>query len=101
MMLNQPAPGNRFFSRPRWTPGYPSTTCEETAGFWPTSNDEYAKPMNDIPKVVFSKTLTVADWPDSTIAVVSWPSADSGWWTSTDEGGPADGHMQPLAGRPP
>jgi dihydrofolate reductase len=43
-------------------------TYEEMAGFWPTSDDEYAKPMNDIPKVVFSKTLTTADWPQSTIA---------------------------------
>jgi dihydrofolate reductase len=43
-------------------------TYEEMAGFWPTSDDEYAKPMNDIPKVVFSKTLTKADWPQSTIA---------------------------------
>ena len=32
-------------------------TYEEMAGFWPTSDDEYAAPMNDIPKVVFSKTL--------------------------------------------
>ena len=38
------------------------------AGFWPTSDDAYAKPMNDIPKVAFSKTLTTADWPQSTIA---------------------------------
>jgi dihydrofolate reductase len=43
-------------------------TYEEMAGFWPYSDDEYAKPMNDIPKVVFSKTLTKADWPQSTIA---------------------------------
>jgi dihydrofolate reductase len=43
-------------------------TYEEMAGYWPTSDDEYAKPMNDIPKVVFSKTLTKADWPGSTIA---------------------------------
>ena len=43
-------------------------TYEEMAGFWPTSDDEYAKPMNDLPKVVFSKTLTKADWPQSTIA---------------------------------
>src|SRR5919108_2136171 len=43
-------------------------TYEEMAGFWPTSDDEYAKPMNDIPKVVFSRTLTEADWPRSTIA---------------------------------
>lgn len=43
-------------------------TYEEMAGFWPTSDDEYAKPMNDIPKVVFSRTLTTADWPQSAIA---------------------------------
>ena len=43
-------------------------TYEEMAGFWPTSDDEYAKPMNDLPKVVFSTTLTKADWPTSTIA---------------------------------
>jgi dihydrofolate reductase len=43
-------------------------TYEEMAGFWPVSDDEYAAPMNDIPKVVFSKTLTTADWPQSTIA---------------------------------
>jgi dihydrofolate reductase len=43
-------------------------TYEEMAGFWPTSDDPYAKPMNDIPKVVFSKTLTKADWPQTTIA---------------------------------
>ncbi len=44
------------------------TTYKEMAGFWPTSDDEYAAPMNDIPKVVFSRTLTKADWPQSTIA---------------------------------
>jgi dihydrofolate reductase len=44
------------------------TTYQEMAAFWPTSDDEYAKPMNDIPKVVFSRTLTNADWPHSTIA---------------------------------
>jgi dihydrofolate reductase len=43
-------------------------TYEEMAGFWPASDDEYAAPMNDIPKVVFSKTLTRADWAHSTIA---------------------------------
>ena len=42
-------------------------TYEEMAGFWPVSDDEYAAPMKDIPKVVFSKTLTTADWPQSTI----------------------------------
>ncbi|HEY6314702.1 MAG TPA: dihydrofolate reductase family protein [Streptosporangiaceae bacterium] len=43
-------------------------TYEEMARFWPVSDDEYAAPMNDIPKVVFSKTLTEADWAQSTIA---------------------------------
>jgi dihydrofolate reductase len=43
-------------------------TYEEMAGFWPASGDEYAKSMNDTPKVVFSRTLTTADWPQSTIA---------------------------------
>jgi len=44
------------------------TTYQEMARFWPTSDDEYAAPMNDIPKIVFSATLTRADWPQSTIA---------------------------------
>lgn len=43
-------------------------TYEEMAGFWPTSTDDYAGPMNEIPKVVFSKTLTETPWPDSSIA---------------------------------
>jgi dihydrofolate reductase len=44
------------------------TTYQEMAGFWPTSDDDYAKPMNEIPKVVFSTTLTAAGWPTTTIA---------------------------------
>jgi dihydrofolate reductase len=43
-------------------------TYEEMAGFWPTADDAYAAPMNNIPKVVFSRTLQHADWPDSRIA---------------------------------
>jgi dihydrofolate reductase len=43
------------------------TTYEEMAGFWPTSDDDYAEPMNTIPKVVFSKTLEHADWPETRI----------------------------------
>jgi dihydrofolate reductase len=43
-------------------------TYEEMAGFWPTSDDAYAAPMNDIPKIVFSGTLERAEWPDSRIA---------------------------------
>ena len=43
-------------------------TYEEMAQAWPASNDPYAAPMNDIPKVVFSKTLDRADWADTRIA---------------------------------
>lgn len=43
-------------------------TYEAMAGFWPTATGEYAKPMNEIPKVVFSKSITRADWPTTTIA---------------------------------
>jgi dihydrofolate reductase len=44
------------------------TTYEEMAAFWPTSSADYAAPMNEIPKVVFSKSLERADWPESSIA---------------------------------
>jgi dihydrofolate reductase len=43
-------------------------TYEEMASFWPRSDDAYAVPMNDIPKVVFSRTLERAEWPESRIA---------------------------------
>jgi dihydrofolate reductase len=43
-------------------------TYEEMAAFWPTSTDNYAAPMNEIPKVVFSKTLQEATWPESSVA---------------------------------
>jgi dihydrofolate reductase len=43
-------------------------TYDEMAAHWPTSRDDYAAPMNEIPKVVFSKTLDEAIWPESSIA---------------------------------
>ena len=43
-------------------------TYEEMSAVWPTSGSEYARPMNEIPKVVFSKTLDRADWPETRIA---------------------------------
>jgi dihydrofolate reductase len=43
-------------------------TYEEMAAFWPVSDDAYAAPMNEIPKVVFSRTLDRAEWADSRIA---------------------------------
>ncbi|PBB18171.1 dihydrofolate reductase family protein [Mesorhizobium sp. WSM4313] len=41
---------------------------EEMGPYWQKSEDAYAAPMNDIPKVVFSKTLKEATWPESSIA---------------------------------
>ncbi len=43
-------------------------TYEDMAKFWPASSSPVAAPMNDIPKVVFSRTLQSADWPESRIA---------------------------------
>ena len=43
-------------------------TYEEMAAHWPVSTDAYAAPMNDLPKVVFSKTLESADWSESRVA---------------------------------
>jgi dihydrofolate reductase len=45
-----------------------SVTYKEMAAVWPTSSSAYAAPMNDIPKVVFSKTLKTADWAETRIA---------------------------------
>jgi dihydrofolate reductase len=36
--------------------------------FWPTAPGPFAQPMNDLPKVVFSSSLTAADWGPTTIA---------------------------------
>lgn len=43
-------------------------TYLEMADFWPKSDSPTAPPMNAIPKVVFSRTLRTADWPESRIA---------------------------------
>jgi dihydrofolate reductase len=43
-------------------------TYEEMASYWPSSTHDYAAPMNEIPKVVFSSSLEHADWPESRIA---------------------------------
>jgi dihydrofolate reductase len=41
-------------------------TNESIAGYWPTSDHPSAKAMNEIPKVVFSRTLKSADgWPET------------------------------------
>src|SRR4051794_255361 len=41
---------------------------EDMATVWPNSDSDYAAPMNEIPKVVFSKALEQASWPPARIA---------------------------------
>jgi dihydrofolate reductase len=43
-------------------------TYESMAEFWPKFDNPVAGAMNDIPKVVFSRTLRSAGWPESRIA---------------------------------
>ena len=43
-------------------------TYAEWASYWPGASGPFAEPMNEIPKVVFSNSLTSADWPETTIA---------------------------------
>jgi dihydrofolate reductase len=43
-------------------------TYQDMAAYWPTSTSEYAAPMNEIPKVVFSRTLEDAGWAETRIA---------------------------------
>jgi dihydrofolate reductase len=45
-------------------------TYREMSSYWPQSDDPYASPMNVIPKVVFSKTLSddEATWSETRVA---------------------------------
>lgn len=45
-----------------------ATTYAGWADFWPSASGPFAKPMNQIPKVVFSNSLTSAGWAETTIA---------------------------------
>lgn len=40
----------------------------QMAAYYPSASIPFAKPMNEIPKVVFSNSLTSADWGPVTIA---------------------------------
>ena len=44
-----------------------ATTYAVMAAHWPNDSGPFAKPMNEIPKVVFSNSLTSADWAETTI----------------------------------
>ncbi|MBO0807076.1 MAG: dihydrofolate reductase [Actinobacteria bacterium] len=43
-------------------------TYEQMAAHWPNATGDYAAFMNDLPKVVFSKTLPAAGWAGSRVA---------------------------------
>ena len=45
-----------------------ATTYAAWAGYWPGASGPFAKPMNEIPKVVFSNSLASGDWGETTIA---------------------------------
>jgi dihydrofolate reductase len=45
-----------------------AATYSGWAGYWPSASGPFAKPMNEIPKVVFSNSLTSADWGETMIA---------------------------------
>jgi dihydrofolate reductase len=44
-----------------------AATYEAWAGYWPSASGPFAKPMNEIPKVVFSDSLASADWGETAI----------------------------------
>ncbi len=48
--------------------------CKEMADYWPSSTEVWAAPMNEIPKVVFSRTLKHADWKKTRIRLY-WAGA--------------------------
>jgi dihydrofolate reductase len=52
-----------------------AATYARWAEFWPSAAGPFAAPMNDIPKFVFSNSLTSAEWAETTI--VSGDLADA------------------------
>ena len=45
-----------------------AATYAAWATYWPGASGPFAKPMNEIPKVVFSNSLASADWSETEIA---------------------------------
>ena len=45
-----------------------AATYKGWATYWPGASGPIAKAMNEIPKIVFSNSITSADWPETTIA---------------------------------
>ena len=53
--------------------------------YWPDASGPFAGPMNEIPKVVFSNSLTSADWGETTIA--SGDLAEAVMWLKQERSG--------------
>ena len=45
-----------------------AATYAAWSGYWPSASGPFAKPMTEIPEVVFSNSLASADWGETTIA---------------------------------
>jgi dihydrofolate reductase len=55
-----------------------SRTFHDMASYWPHSNEPYAAPMNEIPKVVFSKSPSVTTAARATTQALRDASANAG-----------------------
>jgi dihydrofolate reductase len=53
-------------------------TYEAMASVWPNTTGVYADVMNEIPKVVFSKTLTRAGGRKAGLPTATWPRTSTG-----------------------
>jgi hypothetical protein len=74
-----------------------ATTYAVMAAHWPGASGPFAKPMNQIPKGVFSDSLASADWGETTIATgdLAEPSRGSSRSAPTDTCSPTAGHGSP------
>ena len=70
-----------------------ATAYTEMAPYWPSASGPFAQPMNELPKVVFSNSLTSADWGPATIA--TGDLADSVTRLKKEH---ADGYLLALGG---
>ena len=48
------------------------------AAHWPGASGPFARPMNEIPKVVFSDSLASADWVRRRSPPETWPKPSRG-----------------------
>ncbi len=74
-----------------------ATTYAVMAAHWPGASGPFAKPMNEIPKVVFSDSLASADWARRPSPPETWPKPSRGSSRSapTDTCSPTAGHGSP------